>query len=204
MPEVVRDAREGVPHTFENFPTFDCSALANPAKTHGILAFVAAKLYRHIGCSKTLSEFAQFGPTMTLTRITKAQSGFTILEAMIASIILGLALGSVVAVASQCMRYLTDIRRTARSSQVLQQKMEDIRLLSWSQLQALPSTFTDPNDTNHVYTGTITQTAYDSYSGTTTVMNVTLTVTWTNQVYRVLTNSLSTLVSNGGLNKYIF
>ena len=141
---------------------------------------------------------------MMLPGFSRVRSGFTLLEAMIASIILGLALTSVIAVASQCMRYLTDIRRTARSSQVLQQKMEDIRLLSWSQLQALPGTFTDPSDTNRVYAGTITQTAFDSYNGTTTMMKVTLTVTWTNQVYRALTNSLSTLVSNGGLNKYIF
>jgi type II secretory pathway pseudopilin PulG len=142
--------------------------------------------------------------TMKFNRWLRLTSGFTIVEAMIAATILGLALGSVMAVSSQCMRYLTDIRRTARSSQVLQQKMEDIRLLSWSQLAALPSSFTDPNDTNHVYAGTITQSAYDSYNGTTTVMKVTLTVTWTNQVYKILTNSLSTLVSNGGLNKYIF
>src|SRR5947208_6006186 len=126
---------------------------------------------------------------MMLPGFSRVRSGFTLLEAMIASIILGLALTSVIAVASQCMRYLTDIRRTARSSQVLQQKMEDIRLLSWSQLQVLPATFTDPSDTNRVYAGTITQTAFDSYNGTTTMMKVTLTVTWTNQVYRVLTNS---------------
>ena len=141
---------------------------------------------------------------MTLTGFSRVRSGFTIMEAMIATIILGLALGSVIAVASQCLRYLTDIRRTARSSQVLQQKMEDIRLLSWSQLQALPASFSDPNDSNGVYSGTIAQSAYDSYNGTTTVMKVTLTVKWNNQVHRALTNSLSTLVSNGGLNKYIF
>jgi prepilin-type N-terminal cleavage/methylation domain-containing protein len=142
-----------------------------------------------------------------LNRFSKVQRGFTILEAMVATVILGLALGSVVAVASQCLRYMTDIRRTARSSQILQQKMEDLRLLSWSQLTALTNTFSDPNDTNHIYAGRIVQSAYSSssYGTTTTVMNVTLTVTWTNQAAgRVLTNSLSTLMSNGGLNKYIF
>ena len=141
---------------------------------------------------------------MTLIRLNRSKSAFTLLEAMIAAVILGLVLGSVIAVASQCLRYLTDIRRTARSSQILQQEMETIRLLNWSQLGALTSAFTDPNDSSHIYAGTVTQTAYDSYNGTTTVMKVTLTVTWTNQSHRVLTNSLSSLVSNGGLNKYIF
>ncbi|HUK83556.1 MAG TPA: type II secretion system protein [Verrucomicrobiae bacterium] len=107
---------------------------------------------------------------MTLTSFSRTRSGFTLLEAMVATIILGLALTSVVGVASQCLRYLTDIRRTARSSQVLQQEMENIRLLSWSQLSALPNTFIDPDDTNQIYSGTITQSAYDSYNGTTTVI----------------------------------
>ena len=123
---------------------------------------------------------------------------------MIATVILGLVLSSVIAVASQCLRYLTDIRRTARSSQVLQQKMEDIRLLSWSQLQAYTNKFTDPNDPGLTYAGTINTNAYDWYGTTATLMRVTLTVTWTNQAHRVLTNSLTSLVSNGGLNKYIF
>jgi hypothetical protein len=38
----------------------------------------------------------------------------------------------------------------------------------------------------------------------TTVLRVTLTATWTNQTHRVITNTLTTLISNGGLNKYIF
>jgi Tfp pilus assembly protein PilV len=140
-----------------------------------------------------------------LKRFSQVRSGFTILEAMVATVILGLALGSVVAVASQCLRYLTDIRRTARSSQILQQKMEDIRMLNWTQLTTLTNVFTDPNDTNHIYTGRIIQSADSSYGTTTTVMKVTLTVTWTNQAAgRVLTNSLSGLVCNGGLNKYVF
>jgi Tfp pilus assembly protein PilV len=130
--------------------------------------------------------------------------GFTIIEAMIATMILGLVLGSVLAVTSQSARYLSDLRRTARSSQVLQQKVEDIRLLSWSDVQALPSTFTDPNDATGSYAGFITQSAFDSYNGQTTVTKITLGVVWTNSNTHVMTNTLTTLISNGGLNKYIF
>ena len=138
-------------------------------------------------------------------RFSRNRSGFTILEAMIASMILGLALGSVLAVASHCLRYVTDIRRTARASQVLQQKMEDIRLLNWTQVTSLTNVFTDPNDTNRIYSGRIIRTTNDFYGTTATVLNVTLLVTWTNQsAGKVVTNSLSTLMSNGGLNKYIF
>lgn len=128
----------------------------------------------------------------------------TLLEAMIATLILGFVLASVLAVLSQCARYLTDIRRTARASQVLQQEMETIRLLDWNTFQSLTNSFSDPSDTNKIYVGTITKSSYDTYSSTTTVTKVTLTVTWTNQVNRVLTNTLTSLVSNGGLNKYVF
>jgi type II secretory pathway pseudopilin PulG len=141
--------------------------------------------------------------TMKL-KLYKGNGGFTLLEAMIATMILGFVLASVLAVASQSFRYVADMRRTARSSQVLQQKVEDIRLLSWSDVNALPSTFTDPNDPTGFYKGTITKSAYDSYNGTTTVLKVTVSVTWTNNNKHVMTNALSTLVSNGGLNKYIF
>jgi prepilin-type N-terminal cleavage/methylation domain-containing protein len=139
-----------------------------------------------------------------MIRSIRNQRGFTIIEAMIATMILGIVLGSVLAVTSQSARYLSDLRRTARSSQVLQQKVEDIRLLSWSDVQSLPATFTDPNDADGLYSGFITQAAYDTYNNQTTVIKLTVGVVWTNGNSRVMTNTLTTLVSNGGLNKYIF
>ncbi len=155
-------------------------------------------------CSNDVRGFLSHTPA-TMNRTTINQNGgFTLIEAMIATMILGLVLASVLAVVSHSTRYLSDLRRTARSSQILQQKVEDIRLLSWSELLALPSTFTDPSDADGLYAGTITQSAYDSYNGATTVMKLTLLVTWTNNNQRVMTNTLTTLVSNGGLNKYIF
>lgn len=143
--------------------------------------------------------------TMRGARVrARFRAGFTLIETSIAAMILGLVLVSVLAITSQCYRYLADIRLTARSSQVLQQKMEDIRLLSWSQVQALPAGFTDPHDTAGIFAGTIALAAFDSYDGATTVSKVTLTVTWTNQSGQVRANKLTSYVSNGGLNKYIF
>ena len=137
-------------------------------------------------------------------KLVNAREGFTLLEAMIATMILGLVLASVLAMVSQSAHYLTDIRRTARASQVLQQEMEYVRLLDWNALQSLTNKFSDPSDGKHIYAGTIATSAYSSFGTTTTVQEITLTVTWTNQVNRILTNTLTTLVGNGGLNKYIF
>jgi hypothetical protein len=92
------------------------------------------------------------------------------------------------------------MRRTAQASQVLQRKMESLRTLSWSQLQSLPGTFTDPSDTAGLFAGTIGATTLDSYSGAPTLMLVTLNVTYTSTA-KVVTTSLTTAFSKGGLNK---
>lgn len=142
---------------------------------------------------------------MTRKRIG-ANDGFTLIEALVASLILAVVLTSVLATLAQCARSVTDIRRTARASQILQQEMESIRLTNvWTGLTGLANTsFSDPTDTNHIYAGTISETAYASFGTTTTVEEVTLTITWTNQVGKVLSNELSTLVGYGGLNKYVY
>jgi len=135
-------------------------------------------------------------------RSGSARAGLTLVEVAIAVMILGLVLGSALAVTGRGFRYNSDMRLSAKSSQILQQKMEDLRLMTWSQLQALPSTFTDPSDTNAIFTCTISTNAYATYSGATTVMRVTLRATWQNLTYKTTTNTLTTLFSNGGLNKY--
>jgi prepilin-type N-terminal cleavage/methylation domain-containing protein len=142
--------------------------------------------------------------TFTMSRFqSNSQAGFTLMESLIASIILGLALGSILAISSHSYRYLSDIRLMARSSQVLQQKMEDLRLLSWSDLQAAPTNFTDSVHPG-IFQGTLSRAAYDWSGGVPTAARVTLTVTWTNRNQQVSTNSLTTIMANGGLNKYIF
>jgi type II secretory pathway pseudopilin PulG len=147
--------------------------------------------------------------SLRIRRVTLGRGGYTLAEAMMATVIMAVVLASTLAVAALCIRYVTDIRRASRSSQVLQQQMENIRLLPWSQILALPGHFPYGTDaTNAIYqgySGTISSSPFDMYSGTATVLTVTLTVTWTNQsANRVLTNTLTTLICDGGLNKYIF
>ena len=125
---------------------------------------------------------------------------------MTASVILLLALGSVLALASQGFRYLGDLRRYARSSQVLQQKMEDIRLITqWDTLRSLNNTnFVDASLPGMSCRGNIIITSYDPPYPTNFTALVTVTVTWTNSSKHVVTNQISSLVCKNGLNKYIF
>ncbi len=136
----------------------------------------------------------------------RGQTGFTMVEATVASVILVLALVSVLALGARAFRYLGDMRRWARSSQVLQQKMEDIRLVTvWTNVWVLNNTtFQDSSLTGMAYIGSIDISSYDPPYPTDFVARVTLTVTWTNSTYKVVTNSLCSLVCKNGLNKYIF
>ena len=120
--------------------------------------------------------------------------------------ILILALVSVLALAARGFRYLNDMRRWARSSQILQQKMEDIRLVTvWTNLWALSNTtFTDSSLSGTTYRGHIAISSYNPPYPTDYVACVTLTVTWSNSTTRVLSNQMTSLVCNNGLNKYIF
>jgi len=136
---------------------------------------------------------------------TTFESGFTLLETSIASLILLFALATMLALSAQGFRYIGDMRRWARSSQVLQEKMENIRLITrWESLMALNnSTFSDASLPGLACRGTITVAPYPPYP-TNIAACVTVTVTWTNASRRVVTNRLTSVVCQNGLNKYIF
>jgi prepilin-type N-terminal cleavage/methylation domain-containing protein len=136
----------------------------------------------------------------------QGQQGFTLTEAMIASVILLLVFASMLALAGQGFRYMSDLRRWARSSQVLQQKMEDIRLITqWSTMQALNNTtFTDNSIPGQPISARISIGSYNPPYPTNIMALVTITATWTNSGRRVVSNSLNSAVCQNGLNKYIF
>ena len=126
------------------------------------------------------------------------------MEVVMASAILGLVMTSLLSTVTWCCSYVGDMRRWSGSSQALQEKMESIRLVDWTQLQGLSNTtFSATNDIGDVYSGTIAESPYDTSGTNTTVMKITLMVTWMNRGVRAMTNSLTTLVASGGLNQYI-
>jgi prepilin-type N-terminal cleavage/methylation domain-containing protein len=139
-------------------------------------------------------------------RLHHNRAGFTLIEVMIASVILLMVLGSVMALASRGYRYVADMRRWARSSQVLQQKMEDVRLVTiWNNVWALNNTtFADTNVTGMAYRGTINVNSYNPPYPTSEMARVTISITWTNSHNLTMTNRLTALVCKNGLNKYIF
>ncbi len=134
-------------------------------------------------------------------RPSKRTAAYTFVEVMIAALLLGTSILSVLVITSHSAQIVSDSRHVTYSSQLLHDKMEQIRTLTWGNLGTL-SSFVDTNDPSTTYSGTITQAVYDSYKGTTTVINVTVAVAWTNQNGRVSSNSLSTVITRGGLSTY--
>ena len=123
------------------------------------------------------------------------------MEVMFSSLILALVLSSIITIVSHCSLYLADLRLRTRSTQILQQQIEDLRTKTWSQLTVLPTTFTDPSDSKKIYKGSINQSAYQTFNGSSIVVRATVMVTWTNRHSLLITNTLTTLIGKGGINR---
>jgi prepilin-type N-terminal cleavage/methylation domain-containing protein len=129
------------------------------------------------------------------------EAGFTLVEVMISSVIMAFVLVSTMGVVSHASAYVADLRLRAWSSQILQQRVEDLRAMNWAQVSTCPTTFTNAADTNGTFSGFVNISPYQTFGTATTVMQATVTVTWINRHSRVVSNQLTTLISNGGINK---
>jgi hypothetical protein len=125
---------------------------------------------------------------------------------MLASMVLILSLVSVLALGARGFKYIRDLRSWARSSQILQQKMEDVRLVTvWTNVWALNNTtFKDTSVSGMVYNGKIVISSYDPPYPTDYAACVSISINWTNSANRRLTNTMTSLLCKNGLNKYIF
>lgn len=169
---------------------------------------------------------------MKLTTINRPSptlgvSAFSLIEAMVAACIVGVLFTSLYAGITAGFGALNSARENLRATQVMIDKMETLRLYSWTQVSTfgsstsyIPTTFTEsfyPTTTNYsastvstgatgsgfVYYGTvaITNTGFtQNYSNS--VKLVTVTVRWTNGVAR--SQSISTYVGQYGIQNYIY
>ncbi|MBC8008789.1 MAG: hypothetical protein H7067_01670 [Burkholderiales bacterium] len=65
-------------------------------------------------------------------------AGFTLVEVMMASLVMVLAITSAILVIQSGFKALDTARNTTLASQIMQSEMERIRLLSWSDIVAMP------------------------------------------------------------------
>jgi hypothetical protein len=126
--------------------------------------------------------------------------------------VVGVVFASVLTGFSLAFSVLQTARENLRATQILQEKMETIRLYSWDQINTpgfVPGTFTASSNPTNQTTGVI-------YTGTVVITNAPLTevyntnlleviahVTWTSgNVQR--TRKMTTFVSRYGLQNYVY
>jgi prepilin-type N-terminal cleavage/methylation domain-containing protein len=86
---------------------------------------------------------------MKINVLTRKNAGMTLVEVVIALTILGILAGGVMASFGYGFRNMQKVRDNQRATQILLEKLETIRLYSWTQVNTtgfIPSTFTDVYD----------------------------------------------------------
>ena len=157
----------------------------------------------------------------------RRQMAFSVIEALMAACVIGILFVSLYGGITAGVGAISAARENLRATQVILDKMETLRLYSWSQVGTfgssssyIPASFTEsffPTGTNYsdstvstnatgsgfTYYGTVSITSpgfTQNYSNS--MKQVTITVRWTNGVAR--SNSITTYVGQYGIQNYIY
>ncbi len=146
-----------------------------------------------------------------------ATAAFTLVEAIVSVLLLAIASVSLFAGFSSGFWISLNNREELRATQILLQKLEGVRLCTWSSLRSFQFKETyDPvgastNSGGVIYVGTVTTNAAPGIAGSMTYGNnvvlVTASVTWTNYSGSkpvAHTRQMQTLVAKYGLQNYIW
>src|SRR5215467_9331625 len=120
--------------------------------------------------------------TMQKSVPRSGQRGYSVVEVMVSVCVVGAAFASVLAGFSVAFSVLQTARENLRATQVLQEKMETIRLYSWDQINTpgfVPSTFSASSNPTNQSSGVI-------YTGTITITNAALTEAYSTNLVQVL------------------
>ncbi|MFA6961326.1 MAG: hypothetical protein WC205_11290 [Opitutaceae bacterium] len=136
---------------------------------------------------------------------------FTLVEVLGAAFVMALAIGSCIIALQAGIKNIDYARHLTLASQVLQSQAESVRLLSWTQIQALPSTATVVNidsvfaankgDANDF---TLTMQSLPVTDRETTMREITLNVTWTSTFGTTHSRSFVSRYSKDGLHDYYY
>ncbi len=127
---------------------------------------------------------------------------FTLVEVMVASLVLVFGIVSAISAMQSGVRAMDRTRKLALATQVLQTEMEQLRLKSWTQLDALAgtSTFTPDSAASGASAFTCTRRITSPKSD---MKEITLTADWRGSDGRPQTAKLITRYGKNGLNDYI-
>jgi Tfp pilus assembly protein PilV len=130
--------------------------------------------------------------------------GFTIVEVMVASTVLIFGIVTAITTSQRGLQALDTARNLTAATQLMQSEMERIRLLNWTQLQALQQTGGTAVGTETT-TGTARFTCTRAITDVKTDMKeITVTATWRGYDGRPHTAKLITRYGKSGLNDYFY
>lgn len=131
--------------------------------------------------------------------LEKNKGGFTLIEIMLAVLIVSIGLVGIAFVFSRGSAFITEIRETSIAMQAASQEMELIRGMDFDDILTLGSSFTTAGFSNLSNpTGTL---CVDNPFGTDDMRRVSITVSWTSPQGRSLSKSLVSLVVRDGINR---
>lgn len=151
----------------------------------------------------------------------RVEAAFSLVEVMIGAGLLAVMGLSVYVTFNSGFGTMAITREEERATQIMSQKLESIRLLTWAQLAKTPTSFTEfynpqgiaNNTAGTVYYGTLsTQGAATNISSSVSYYSqihlITVTLVWTNNFSGTApiahTRLMQTLSANLGLQQYIF
>ncbi|MCS6244055.1 MAG: type II secretion system protein [Opitutus sp.] len=136
---------------------------------------------------------------------------FTLVEVLAASFVMILAIGSSVIALQSGLRSIDNGRRLTLAAQVMQSQTESIRLMSWTNVQALASTATTVNidsvfaaDTSYAKDFTMTMQSVPVSGREDTMREITLVVNWTGAFGSRHTRTFVTRYCKDGLYDYYY
>lgn len=139
---------------------------------------------------------------MRAPRLQRAARAFTLAEVMVASLVLVFGIVSAISAMQSGLRALDRTRQLALATQVLQTEMEQLRLKSWTQLDALSGTATFTPDSAASGASAFTCTRRIT-APKADMKEITLTAEWRGSDGRPQSAKIITRYGKNGLNDYI-
>ncbi|HEX5221698.1 MAG TPA: hypothetical protein VFZ59_19190 [Verrucomicrobiae bacterium] len=152
---------------------------------------------------------------MRILSLKRRAAGTTLAEVLTATAILGAVTAAILGAVFNGFFIMERVRENQRATQIILEKVETIRLYSWSQVNSngfIPPTFTQPYDPQAVagskgitYRGTFEISPFPyttSYSDN--MRQVTVTLRWTSERNLQRQRTFVTYIARNGLQNYVY
>jgi type II secretory pathway pseudopilin PulG len=146
----------------------------------------------------------------------RSENGTTLTEVVIATAILGISIAGILAAIFSGFFIMGRVRENQRATQIILEKVETLRLYSWSQVNSngfIPTSFTQaydpqakPGSRGITYNGTLRISPFPhttaNYSDK--MRQVTVTLSWVGERNMARTRSFVTYIAKDGVQNYVY